>query len=313
VPGAVNIVGAAVGLHALGFALLGLLEPPGRGATLEITVVAAPPEDVVVSAAPRPVGAEPPRALPARAAPAPAPPPSRPKARRRAAGPRATASATTTPAARDAAERTTPPSPRLPAQADAASDEAVLLAVIGQASRNGAAIDGGPGNPDGAGAAARASDFVRGATRGATAPPHESRAAPAEPVSDYTRLVPPYTSEAILHDVSASVALRVELDELGRVVHASVLKGAGYGLDEQALRTIRAYRFRPARDEHGRPVRAVFGWRIVWPSYWRRLLLESVYGRPNCRGHAPLNLGSLHPVYIDCDGPPGMFELEEAQ
>jgi TonB family protein len=190
----------------------------------------------------------------------------------------------------------------------------VLLGSISRAAGNDGAIEGGLGNADGdSAAAARGSAFLRGAARGVLHPSHESQAAPAEPVEDYTRLVPRYSDEAIEHDVSASVAVRVEVDERGAVVGASLLKGAGYGLDEIALETVKKYKFRPARDAEGRPVRAVFGWRIVWESHWKRLVTETVAGRPNCRGQGPMNLGEIHPVYIDCDGPEGYFELKPDQ
>ncbi len=304
--GPANIVGAALGVHALGLSLLQLLAPPPPPAE------PVPMEVAVVSRAASTRADEPSASRP----PAVRAPPtqtksSRPRARkssaRRVTVSRAPSVTTSAPAPPSAVVEPAPTTPTTPApEPEAGSDEAVLLSALGQASRNGAALDG-----DGeSSAAARASDFVRGATRGATTPAHESRAAPAAPVEDYTRLLPTYTSASILHDVSASVAVRVEVDEHGRVVDVRVLKGAGYGLDEVALEMVRKYRFKPALDDEGRPVRSAFGWRIVWPSHWRRLMLDSVYGRPNCRGQGPLNLGSVHPVYIDCDGPPGYFDLE---
>ncbi len=305
--GPANIVGAALGVHALGLSLLQLLAPPPPPAE------PVPMEVAVVSRAASSLADEPSASRP----PAVRAPPtqtksSRPRARksspRRVAVSRApSVTMTSDPAPPSAVAEPAPTTPTTPApEPEAGSDEAVLLSALGQASRNGAALDG-DGESSGA---ARASDFVRGATRGATTPAHESRAAPAAPVEDYTRLLPTYTSASILHDVSASVAVRVEVDEHGRVVDVRVLKGAGYGLDEVALEMVRKYRFKPALDDEGRPVRSAFGWRIVWPSHWRRLMLDSVYGRPNCRGQGPLNLGSVHPVYIDCDGPPGYFDLE---
>jgi len=109
--------------------------------------------------------------------------------------------------------------------------------------------------------------------------------------------------------VTGVVALRLDIDETGRVSRATVLRPLGHGLDEIAVATALKYRFRPALDDNGRPVRALIGWRIVWESYWKRLVVETVAGHPNCRGHGPLNLGETHPVYVDCDAPAGPFEL----
>ena len=141
------------------------------------------------------------------------------------------------------------------------------------------------------------------------APAAESRRVSAAPVEDYTRLVPEYSDDAIDHDVTGAVALRLEVDEEGRVTRATVLKGRGYGLDELAVETAKRYRFRPALDDLGRPTKSVIGWRIVWDSYWKRLFVETIAGHPNCRGQGPLNLGEYHPVYIDCDAPAGLFAL----
>jgi protein TonB len=295
----VNVLGAALGLHALAWAGLDRLHvPPPTARTYVVEPVLLPAREPAT-----PIPEAGPEARPARRAAAP---PRPRRAAPRASSPIASvAKVAIDPAPPRRIEPTEPPPP--------GSDAAVLLGAITRAGANDAGIDGGLGNPDGEGAAAaRGSSFLRGGARGAAAPPHESRAAPARPVEDYTRLTPPYSSEAIEHDVSASVSLRVEVDEQGRVVAASILKGAGYGLDEIAVKTIKGYRFTPARDDHGRPVRAVFGWRMVWESHWKKLVTKTIAGRPNCRGQGPMNLGEIHPVYIDCDGSPGYFELERS-
>jgi TonB family protein len=148
---------------------------------------------------------------------------------------------------------------------------------------------------------------------GLSAPGGAAGPAAPEAVEDYARLVPRYSDDAIDSDVAGTVSLRLEIDETGRVTRAAVLKGLGYGLDEVAIETARRYRFHPARDAAGRAVPAVLGWRIVWESYWKRLVVQTVAGAPNCRGRGPMNLGETHPVYRDCDGPAGAFELSPGQ
>jgi hypothetical protein len=51
---------------------------------------------------------------------------------------------------------------------------------------------------------------------------------------------------------------------------------------------------------------------MVWESHWKKLVTKTIAGHPNCRGQGPMNLGEIHPVYIDCDGPPGYFDLERS-
>lgn len=304
---AVNIVGAAIGIHALGFSALAMLEVPPpprpRTFTVEPVVITTPPP------LPEPVPVPAPVVAPARA-----PARERPRvatARPRPAAPVATSPITSVASIEPAPARESPPPPSAPAPG---SDAAVLLSAIGNASRNDSGIDGGLGNADGKHpGASRGSAFLRGGARGLTTPAHESKAEPARPVEDYTRLTPRESSASIEHDVSASVAVRLEVDEEGRVTSATILKGAGYGLDEIALETVKGYKFEPARDDEGRPVRAVFGWRLVWESHWKRLVTETIAGHPNCRGQGPLNLGEVHPVYIDCDGEAGYFELTPDQ
>ena len=56
-----------------------------------------------------------------------------------------------------------------------------------------------------------------------------------------------YTPEAEAAGVEANVALEIVVNAAGAVVNARVLTHVGYGLDEAALRGVRAYRFVPAR------------------------------------------------------------------
>jgi TonB family protein len=319
---AVNIVGAAIGVHALAFSALGMLElpPPFAPRVFVVEPVLVPelsdPRDNTHPPPPPPGVRQPePRARPLTSAAKLSdrrdkahPPPQPPGVGR--APPRAA----TSPIASRASSEPAPPRPVEPTRPAPGSDAAVLLGAIAKASKNDAGIDGGLGNADGESpGAARGTAFLRGGARGVTTPAHESKAEPARPVEDYTRLVPRYSDEAIEHDLSTSVAMRLEVDQEGRVIDARILKSAGYGLDEIALETVKDYRFTPAKDDEGRPVRTIFGWRIVWESHWKRLVTTTISGRPNCRGQGPLNLGEIHPVYIDCDGEAGYFELAPEQ
>lgn len=55
-----------------------------------------------------------------------------------------------------------------------------------------------------------------------------------------------YPEEARAAGVEGRVIVRFTVDERGRVVDPEVVRGLGYGLDEEALRVIRLARFRPA-------------------------------------------------------------------
>jgi TonB family protein len=55
-----------------------------------------------------------------------------------------------------------------------------------------------------------------------------------------------YTREAEAAGIEADVPLEIVVDSAGSVVSARVVSRVGYGLDEAALRSIRAYRFTPA-------------------------------------------------------------------
>jgi len=79
-------------------------------------------------------------------------------------------------------------------------------------------------------------------------------------VSSRARLLdgppPEYPKAARTAGVEADVPLELIVDASGTVVDARLLKHAGYGLDEAALRAVRAYRFIPAeRAGHGVSVR----------------------------------------------------------
>ena len=58
---------------------------------------------------------------------------------------------------------------------------------------------------------------------------------------------PSYTREAEAAGVEADVPLEIVIDAAGSVISARALAHVGYGLDEAALRSVRGYRFSPAR------------------------------------------------------------------
>jgi protein TonB len=72
---------------------------------------------------------------------------------------------------------------------------------------------------------------------------------------------PAYTREAESAGVEAEVPLEIVVDDRGQVVAARALHRAGYGLDEVALRSVRAYRFKPARRA-GHPVPVRMRWLV---------------------------------------------------
>jgi periplasmic protein TonB len=64
---------------------------------------------------------------------------------------------------------------------------------------------------------------------------------------------PPYPKEATAAGIEGLVRLRVKVDETGKVVEVTVIKGVGYGLDEAARDGMRRTRFKPA-TKNGEPV-----------------------------------------------------------
>jgi TonB family protein len=67
------------------------------------------------------------------------------------------------------------------------------------------------------------------------------------------RTEPNYTEEARIARHEGTVRIEVEIDEDGRPRNTKVLQILGLGLDEQAIRAVREWRFRPARFD-GRKV-----------------------------------------------------------
>jgi TonB family protein len=67
---------------------------------------------------------------------------------------------------------------------------------------------------------------------------------------------PEYSEEARKAKFQGVVVLQVEIDPTGRVVNPRVMKSLGLGLDEQAIKAVRKWKFDPARL-NGKPVTVV--------------------------------------------------------
>ena len=64
---------------------------------------------------------------------------------------------------------------------------------------------------------------------------------------------PEYTEEALSKHISGNVMVSVLVDQNGLPTQLKVIRGLGFGLDEEALRAVNRYRFRPAMLD-GKPV-----------------------------------------------------------
>jgi TonB family protein len=88
---------------------------------------------------------------------------------------------------------------------------------------------------------------------------------PEREVTERARLVSSgplrYPEAARRAELEADVALELVVGPDGRVASARVVRPAGYGLDDEAVRAVRAYRFSPARLD-GRPVRVRMPWTV---------------------------------------------------
>lgn len=67
---------------------------------------------------------------------------------------------------------------------------------------------------------------------------------------------PAYTEEARKVKFNGRVMLRVVVSAEGAPLDVRVVQPVGFGLDESAVRAVRQWKFRPARDTAGRPVAA---------------------------------------------------------
>ena len=81
---------------------------------------------------------------------------------------------------------------------------------------------------------------------------------PARLLSSSPLVYPPAARQA---EIEIDFPVEIVVDAQGRVISARAVTHAGYGLDEAALRAIRAYRFSPAQRA-GRPVGVRMRWTV---------------------------------------------------
>ncbi len=65
---------------------------------------------------------------------------------------------------------------------------------------------------------------------------------------------PAYSEEARREKVSGNILLRFVVTPEGRTAKISVMRSLGYGLDDQAVETVRQWVFDPARGPDGKPI-----------------------------------------------------------
>ncbi|MGH7824283.1 MAG: energy transducer TonB [Candidatus Binatia bacterium] len=113
----------------------------------------------------------------------------------------------------------------------------------------------GPGTSGGGGGTA-ASGLGRGSGApglpAATGPLQANREAKA--IQTARAVYPPM---ALRMGLQGDVTLRIEIDPEGRVTKAEIIKSAGMGFDEEALKAVKQSRFEPAQRD-GRQVPAEF-------------------------------------------------------
>lgn len=115
---------------------------------------------------------------------------------------------------------------------------------VGDGKRGGVGDDEGPGFGPG-------EDGGTGGSRFAIA----GRNGVGTPVCAYCPN-PTFTDEAIRVKYTGSVLLRLVVTAEGLPAGISIVRTAGFGLDERASDAVRQWRFTPARDRNGRPVAA---------------------------------------------------------
>jgi TonB family protein len=108
----------------------------------------------------------------------------------------------------------------------------------------------GPGNGNGTGGAGVVQSSGFGAMSDApkysrsTAEPVEGTGSPVEIIS---KPRPDYTEDGRKHGIEGEVTLEVTFTSAGQVLVVRVVRGLGYGLDEQAIRAAQQIRFKPAQ------------------------------------------------------------------
>jgi TonB family protein len=80
-------------------------------------------------------------------------------------------------------------------------------------------------------------------------PQFEFREAGVQPPSVIKKSNPEYTQQAQRAGIEGTVLLYVEIGTDGRAHHIRVTKGVGFGLDENAMESVRQWRFRPGTKD----------------------------------------------------------------
>jgi TonB family protein len=98
------------------------------------------------------------------------------------------------------------------------------------------------------------------APQGKTQAPNKTVAIEAVPITE--DITPPqltdvaspeYTPEAKKKKIEGQVTLAIVIDKNGDVVDAKVVKGLGYGLDENAIAAVKVWKYKPA-EKNGEPI-----------------------------------------------------------
>ena len=77
---------------------------------------------------------------------------------------------------------------------------------------------------------------------------------------------PEFSEEARKAKVAGNVLVNLWVDQNGNPSHVHVIRGVGMGLDEQAVKAVRQYRFRPAM-ENGKPVLVELNVEVQLPDF----------------------------------------------
>jgi protein TonB len=129
----------------------------------------------------------------------------------------------------------------------------------GQATRSGSGRGAGGGNAPGTGGGGDADSTGTGAKPVSIATVKRM----PEPLGDYDvasdRL---YTAEGKRALIEGKVEFRLTIDEKGNVAAIKLLRGLGFGLDENARKFVATLKFRPAIDGNDQPVATTITWGV---------------------------------------------------
>jgi protein TonB len=80
----------------------------------------------------------------------------------------------------------------------------------------------------------------------------------------YVKPLPVYPEIAKRMGIGGRVLLRLGIDHKGFVKSVRILEKAGYGMDEEAVRAVWHYRFKPAKRVDGEPVDTVITYNFIF-------------------------------------------------